>query len=87
MSPVERVAAITQRLQTALNPSYLKIDDTSHEHAGHASAGGAGHYTVHIRAKAFTGQKSLQQHRMIFKALNDLMPNEIHALVIDAQVE
>ena len=87
MTASERITAITQRLQQAFNPSELNIEDTSHEHAGHASAKGAGHYTVNICAATFNGKKSLQQHRMIFKALDDLMPTEIHALVIKSRAE
>lgn len=87
MSPAERVEAISQRLQTTFNPSEFELIDDSHKHAGHASAGGAGHYTVRIRSSAFNGKSSLQKHRLVFKALDDLMTTEIHALVIDAKAE
>ena len=37
-----------------------------------------------IIAEAFTEQSLLHRHRMVYKALGDLMRTEIHALAIDA---
>ncbi len=75
---------IRERLEKAFIPSSLEIIDDSHMHAGHASAGGAGHFTVKITAEAFAGKMPLQRHRMIFAALDELMQSEIHALTIEA---
>jgi BolA protein len=80
----QRVEMIRERLEKAFTPAALQIIDDSHMHAGHASAGGAGHFTVRISAEAFTGKMPLQRHKMIFAALDDMMPNEIHALSIEA---
>jgi BolA protein len=82
---MDRVAAIRQRLQAALEPTSLDIRDDSDKHIGHASAQGAGHFTVWIVAEAFRGKNTITRHRMVYKALADLMPAEIHALSIQAQ--
>lgn len=79
-----RVSMIRERLEKAFTPSSLEIIDDSHLHAGHASAGGAGHFTVKITAEAFAGKMPLQRHRMVFAALDELMQSEIHALTIEA---
>lgn len=79
-----RVTMIRESLEKTFNPSSLEIIDDSHMHAGHASAGGAGHFTVKITAEAFAGKMPLQRHRMIFAALDELMQSEIHALTIEA---
>lgn len=80
-----RVEAIRQRLTAHLAPQALEIIDDSQKHAGHASAGGGGHFRVHIVAAAFRGQGTLQRHRMVYAALADLMQqNEVHALSIEA---
>ncbi len=79
-----RVAMIRERLEAALAPESLEIIDDSHLHAGHASAGGAGHFTVKIVSKAFEGKTPIQRHRMVFDAVNDLMQSEVHALSIQA---
>lgn len=84
MNP-DRVSAIRERLQGAFAPDRLDIRDDSALHAGHAGArDGAGHYAVTIRAEAFRGRSRIQRHRMVYEALADLMPREIHALSIDA---
>ncbi|MBF0220278.1 MAG: BolA family transcriptional regulator [Gammaproteobacteria bacterium] len=80
----ERVSMIRQLLQVAFLPTLLEITDNSQQHAGHASAGGAGHFAVRIRASAFAGKTPLQCHRQIYAALDCLMGSEIHALTIDA---
>ena len=80
----QRVERIRERLNEAFSPTSLEIIDDSHLHAGHASAGGAGHFTVKMTADAFTGKMPLQRHRMIFSTLDDLMQSEIHALTIEA---
>ena len=80
----ERVEMIRERMEKAFSPSSLEIIDDSHMHAGHASAGGAGHFTVKITAEAFAGKMPLQRHKMVFSAVDDMMPDEIHALSIEA---
>ena len=81
----DRVTVIRSRLQRAFEPERLDVRDDSALHAGHAGArDGAGHYAVTIRAAAFRGQSRIQCHRMVYEALADLMPKEIHALSIDA---
>jgi BolA protein len=80
-----RIDQIRIRLVAALEPSALEVRDDSPQHVGHAGAqGGAGHYTVSIRANAFTGLHRLQRHRLVYDAVADMMPGEIHALSINA---
>jgi BolA protein len=80
----QRVALIRDRLSEALAPQRLNIIDESHKHAGHAQAGGAGHYVVEIVADAFAGKNLIQRHRLVYDALGDAMNTEIHALSIRA---
>ena len=80
----ERVAMIEKRLTEVFSPQSLNIVDESHKHAGHASAGGAGHFAVEIIADAFAGKTLIQRHRLIYDALDDAMNTEIHALSIKA---
>lgn len=80
---VDRISIIEQRLTAALAPDFLKITDDSHLHRGHAGAKtGAGHFTVEIAAKQFSGKKTLECHRLIYQALDGLIPKAIHALRI-----
>lgn len=83
MNPSERVKMIQARLEQAFSPIKLEVIDDSERHKGHAgSQGGAGHYTVRIAAECFNNQSRVSAHRMIYTELNDLMPQEIHALKI-----
>ncbi len=83
---MDRIAEIKARLEHELSPSYIDIIDESHLHAGHAgAASGAGHFSVTIVSDKFAGKSAIQRHRMVYLAVNDLMPSEIHALSIDAQ--
>jgi BolA protein len=74
---------IKLRLQT-LSPSQLDIQDDSALHAGHKSNGGGGHFSLTIVSEGFCGLSAVSRHRMIYQALSDLMPDQIHALSIRA---
>ena len=76
---------IRTRLEHTLSPARLDITDDSHQHKGHAgAASGAGHFSVVIVSDKFSGQNPVQRHRMVYLAVNDMMPGEIHALSIQA---
>ena len=81
-----RVDLIRSRLNAALAPDALDIEDESHRHAGHAGArDGRGHFRVRIVSAAFVGKSALARHRMVYAVLGDLMQSDIHALAIDAR--
>lgn len=83
---MDRAAAIRACLEAALAPDNLVITDESHLHAGHpGAAAGGGHFAVEIVADSFRGRSLLERHRMVYTALGDLMPDEIHALSIQAK--
>lgn len=82
-TPEERANIIRSRLEATFSPSELIITDDSHLHVGHAGAkGGASHFSVKIQSVQFTGLSLVAKHRLIYQALNDLIPEEIHALKI-----
>lgn len=82
---IDRMAEIENRLRAALNPVNLDIRDDSAKHAGHAQAGGGGHFHADIVSDAFAGQTLVQRHRMVYAALGDLMESEIHAFSMSAK--
>ncbi len=82
---MDRVAEIRTRLQRAFAPAQLEIRDDSHHHAGHAGHGGAGHFSVLVVSENFRGRNLVQRHQMVYQAVADLMPGEIHALSIQAR--
>lgn len=81
----DRVQRIEERLNAVFRPESLEIGDDSALHAGHEGAkSGGGHYTVNIVSPVFAGVPTLERHRMVYDALNDMMKSEIHALSIHA---
>lgn len=84
MNPAQRLDKIRACL-AVLEPLRCEISDDSAQHAGHAgAASGAGHYSVTISSQKFQGLKRIERHRLVYDAVADLMPSEIHALAIIA---
>jgi BolA family transcriptional regulator, general stress-responsive regulator len=82
-----RIEAIRSRLVAALHPDHCEIIDDSHLHAGHAGArDGRGHFRVRISSSRFQGLTRLQQHRLVYDALGDLMTTDIHALSLEVHM-
>ena len=76
---------IVSRLREHLSAESVEVEDQSHLHAGHAgAAGGGGHYEVTSVASCFKGLNTLARHRLVYKAVGELMKKEIHALSIQA---
>ena len=73
---------IAQKLNDALSPQHLAVEDVSHHHAGHVGwrEGGGTHFTVTITAAAFAGKSRVQQHRLVNSILADELAGDIHAL-------
>jgi BolA protein len=82
---VPRPERIRQQLQDALRPDHLELIDDSHLHAGHAGArDGRGHFRLRIVASQFAGLRTLQRHQLVYRALQEMMQTDIHALSIEA---
>jgi BolA protein len=85
MDTEQRLQAIRERIENALQPESLSIEDEGHLHVGHEGAkDGRGHFRVMVVSEAFDGLTMIQRHRAIYDALGDLMATDIHALAIDA---
>lgn len=83
----QRMDQMRDKLQQALQPTVLEIEDESHHHIGHAGArDGRGHFKLHIVSAGFDGLSPLQRHRLVYAALGDLMQTDIHALTIETGI-
>ncbi|WP_415667781.1 BolA family protein [Zymomonas mobilis] len=78
--PVARL--IKERIEAALSPKTLVIQDDSASHAGHAGHKheGESHFSLTIMAKAFQNESRINREKMVHRALGDLLPDRIHAL-------
>lgn len=72
-------------LREALAPAALEVIDDSHLHAGHAGALEGSHFTVKLTSDKFAGLSRVARHRLIYHALQLLIPRGIHALAIEAR--
>jgi BolA protein len=83
--PAGRLERIRAQLAAALPGAAIELVDDSHHHAGHAGArDGRGHFRVHVVSGAFAGLRPLQRHQLVYRALDELMRTDIHALSITA---
>ncbi|MFT7433707.1 MAG: BolA protein [Alphaproteobacteria bacterium] len=77
---------LEDKLQNALNPSWIEVIDESSLHAGHAGVQerGGSHFNVVIVSEQFQCKNKVARQRMVFNALKDEMKNEnrdgLHAL-------
>lgn len=82
---MDRITAIRERIEQSLHPVTLEIQDDTALHHGHAgAAAGGGHYSVRVVSAQFTNLSLLARHRLVYQAVNDLIPAVIHALSIKA---
>jgi len=63
--------ALRRALEAAFPGSEVQITDLT---------GTRDHYQVNIVAEAFRGQSRMQQHRLVYRALGELVGGAIHAL-------
>jgi BolA protein len=75
---------IAEKLDAALAPQSLDVEDESQNHQGHAGhrPGGQTHFRVYIVSEAFRGKSRIERHRMINQLLAAELAGGIHALAI-----
>ena len=76
---------ITIRLQAALQPTALHVQDDSHLHAGHAGASEGRHFSVQLTSARFAGLARVARHRLVYDSLGSLAAQGVHALAIVAK--
>ena len=76
---------VESALRAALAPESLDVVDDSAHHAGHAGAREGRHFSVAICSARFEGLTRVARHRLVYDALQTLMPRGIHAVAIDAR--
>jgi stress-induced morphogen len=64
---------IERMIKQALPDATVTIEDLR---------GDGDHYAAHVVSSAFTGKSRVQQHQMVYQALQGRMGNELHALAL-----
>ena len=81
-----RVRRIEALLRERLGATRVEVVDDSHRHRGHAgAAGGAGHFRVTVASSRFAGLSRIEAQRLVYGALDEMMPDEIHALSLHCE--
>jgi stress-induced morphogen len=70
-------AEIERLIKAALPDAQVKIQDL---------AGDGDHYAAHIVSAAFKGKSRVQQHQLVYKALQGRVGGELHALALQTAV-
>ena len=68
---------IEQMIKTAMPDAQVRIDDLR---------GDGDHYLAHVVSAAFAGKSRVQQHQMVYEALQGRMGGELHALALQTSV-
>ena len=66
-------ATIERLIREGLPDAQVTIEDLR---------GDGDHYAAHVVSSAFKGKTRVQQHQMVYKALQGKMGNELHALAL-----
>ena len=69
-----KVEEIKSLIKEAMPDAQITIQDL---------AGDENHYSATIKSKIFTGKSKIEQHKLVYKALNGKMGNELHALALN----
>jgi len=75
-------ARLQSKLEAALLPTSLIVEDESHKHAGHAGAreGGETHFRIRIVSQSFAGLSRVERQRRVYAAVSEELAERVHAL-------
>ncbi len=78
---------MSRALEARFQPTNLRVEDESHQHAGHAGwrEGGETHFRIDIVSPAFEGKSRVERHRMVNETLSGAFAKGLHALAIKAR--
>ena len=69
-----KIDEIKSLIMEAMPDAEVSIDDL---------AGDDKHYSATIKSKIFSGKSKIEQHKLVYKALNGKMGNELHDLALN----
>ncbi len=75
---------IEKKLADALTPEFLRVENESDQHAGHAHGGLDSHFKVTIACVDFATLSRVARHQRVYKILAEELVGPVHALVIKA---
>tara|TARA_Y100001980_G_C14192772_1_gene59391 strand:- start:175 stop:462 length:288 start_codon:yes stop_codon:yes gene_type:complete len=79
-SPNEIEEQILSRLKKDLNIKHFEVKDFTGRHLNHKLNDGGFHLETVIVSDDFIDKSLIERHKMVYKAVGNLMKHEIHAL-------
>lgn len=76
---------IKKLLEKNIDISFISIKDLRSRHTNHNTYSGGAHLKLLIVSDDFINKSLVERHRMIYKAINHMIRDEIHALSIKAK--
>ena len=70
-------AEIERLIKVAMPDAQVRIEDL---------AGDGDHYAAYITSSAFKGKSRVQQHQLVYRALQGRVGGELHALALQTSV-
>lgn len=71
---------LESRLRAAFSPTELTLLNESHRH--NVPAGAETHFKVTLVSEAFSGQRRVRRHQMVYAEAQDLLDGPLHALAL-----
>lgn len=71
---------IESLLQENFSPQHISVENESYQH--NVPAGSESHFKVVLVASVFSGKRLVARHQLVYKALGDVVKNQIHALAL-----
>ena len=68
-----KIEEIKKLIKASIPDAEISIEDL---------AGDENHYSATIKSKIFSGKSKIEQHQLVYNALNGKMGNELHALAL-----
>ena len=78
---------IKNKIKDSIDIIKIEIIDESANHENHPGNSGGGHYRALIISNDFNNKSLIERHQMVYKALGELMTNEIHAFSMKTMTE
>ena len=69
---------IEAKLQQQLNPTFLEVENESHQH--HVPPGSESHFKVTVVSTVFEGLSPVRRHQQIYQVLQEELNSGVHAL-------
>lgn len=72
-------------IEDNIKTEIIVITDLTNQHKNHIGYDGGGHYKLLVVSDDFINLSLIERHKIIYKILDKMIKNEIHALSINAK--